>query len=166
MLLGRKMRSIRNKGVLTRLVFVFLLTLTLTLITDSYGGERKPIKPSQKDKCPVCGMFVAKYPDFLAEILFKDGSYAVFDGTKDMFKYYFNLKKYNPQKRLEDIDSIYVTDYYNLTLMDGYQTFYVTGSDVYGPMGKELIPLEKEADAKEFMKDHKGQSILRFKGMD
>jgi len=163
MLLGRKMRSIRNKGVLTRLVFVFLLTLTLTLITDSYGGERKPIKPSQKDKCPVCGMFVAKYPDFLAEILFKDGSYAVFDGTKDMFKYYFNLKKYNPQKRLEDIDSIYVTDYYNLTLMDGYQTFYVTGSDVYGPMGKELIPLEKEADAKEFMKDHKGQSILRFK---
>jgi nitrous oxide reductase accessory protein NosL len=165
MLLGRKMRSIRNKGVLTRLVFVFLLTLTLTLITDSYGGERKPIKPSQKDKCPVCGMFVAKYPDFLAEILFKDGSYAVFDGTKDMFKYYFNLKKYNPQKRLEDIDSIYVTDYYNLTLMDGYQTFYVTGSDVYGPMGKELIPLEKEADAKEFMKDHKGQSILRFKGI-
>jgi len=159
------MRSIRNKGVLTRLVFVFLLTLTLTLITDSYGGERKPIKPSQKDKCPVCGMFVAKYPDFLAEILFKDGSYAVFDGTKDMFKYYFNLKKYNPQKRLEDIDSIYVTDYYNLTLMDGYQTFYVTGSDVYGPMGKELIPLEKEADAKEFMKDHKGQSILRFKGI-
>ena len=165
MLLGRKMRSIRNKGVLTRLVFVFLLTLTLTLITDSYGGERKPIKPSQKDKCPVCGMFVAKYPDFLAEILFKDGSCAVFDGTKDMFKYYFNLKKYNPQKRLEDIDSIYVTDYYNLTLMDGYQTFYVTGSDVYGPMGKELIPLEKEADAKEFMKDHKGQSILRFKGI-
>ena len=159
------MRSIRIKGVLTRLVFVFLLTLTLTLITDSYGGERKPIKPSQKDKCPVCGMFVAKYPDFLAEILFKDGSYAVFDGTKDMFKYYFNLKKYNPQKRLEDIDSIYVTDYYNLTLMDGYQTFYVTGSDVYGPMGKELIPLEKEADAKEFMKDHKGQSILRFKGI-
>lgn len=32
-------------------------------------------------------------------------------------------------------------------------------------MGKELIPLEKEADAKEFMKDHKGQSILRFKGI-
>jgi len=163
MLLGRKMRSIRNKGVLTRLVFVLVLTLALALITDLHSGERKPIKPSQKDKCPVCGMFVAKYSDFLAEILFKDGSYAVFDGTKDMFKYYFNLKKYNSKKRLEDIDSVYVTDYYNLALIDGYQAFYVMGSDVYGPMGKELIPLEKEADAKEFMKDHKGQSTLKFK---
>ena len=108
-------------------------------------------------------MFVAKYPDFLAEILFKDGTYAVFDGAKDMFKYYFNLKKYNPKKRREDIDSIHVTDYYNLTFIDGYQALYVVGSNVFGPMGKELIPLGKDGDAKEFMKDHKGQSTLRFK---
>ena len=145
-------------------VLTLTLTLFLTLILSrAHSGERKPVKPTSKDKCPVCGMFVAKYPDFLAEIIFKDGSYAVFDGTKDMFKYYFDLKKYNPKKRLEDIDSVYVTDYYNLALIDGYQAFYVMGSDVYGPMGKELIPLEKEADAKEFMKDHKGQSILKFK---
>jgi nitrous oxide reductase accessory protein NosL len=51
-------------------------------------------------------------------------------------------------------------------LIDGYHAYYVTGSDVYGPMGKELIPLEKETDAKEFMKDHKGQSILRFKDVN
>ena len=108
-------------------------------------------------------MFVAKYPDFLAEILFKDGSSAFFDGTKDMFKYYLNLEKYDPKKRLEDIDSIYVTNYYNLTLIDAYQASYVMGSDVNGPMRKELIPLETEGDAKEFMKDHKGQSTLRFK---
>jgi nitrous oxide reductase accessory protein NosL len=141
-------------------LFVLSLTLTLSL---SWSGDRKPVKPSQKDKCPVCGMFVAKYSDFLAEVIFNDGSYAVFDGPKDMFKYYFNLKKYNPKKRLEDIDSIYVTDYYNLALINGYRAFYVMGSDIYGPMGRELIPLEKEPDAKEFMKDHKGQSILRFK---
>ncbi len=149
-------------------LFLFLLALSLTLtllLSPSRGGERKPVKPTQKDKCPVCGMFAAKYPDFLAEILFKDGSYAVFDGTKDMFKYYFNLKKYNPRKRLEDIDSIYVTDYYSLALIDGYQAFYVMGSNVYGPMGKELIPLLKEADANEFMKDHKGKVLLEFKGV-
>ena len=137
-----------------------VLTLTLSL---SWSGDRKPIKPLARDKCPVCGMFVEKYPDFLAEVLFKDGSYAVFDGTKDMFKYYFNLKKYNPKKRLQDIDSIYVTDYYNLTLIDGYRAFYVMGADVYGPMGKELVPIENEGGAKEFMGDHKGKSILKFK---
>ncbi len=30
-------------------------------------------------------------------------------------------------------------------------------------MGKEFIPLERDDDAKEFMKDHKGQSTLSFK---
>jgi len=108
-------------------------------------------------------MFVAKYPDFLAEIVFKDGTYVVFDGTKDMFKYSLNLKKYNPSKGPEDIDSIYVTDYYNLTLIGGAEAYYVIGSDIYGPMGRELIPLEKEADAAGFMKDHKGKSVLKFK---
>jgi nitrous oxide reductase accessory protein NosL len=108
-------------------------------------------------------MFVAKYPDFVAEILFKDGSYAVFDGAKDMFKYYFNLKKYSPKKNVSDIVSLYVTDYYTLTLLDGFNAYYVLGSDVFGPMGRELVPFEKEADAREFLKDHKGQSIKQFK---
>jgi nitrous oxide reductase accessory protein NosL len=141
----------------------FFLTLSLTLLLSlSQSGERKPIKPSPKDKCPVCGMFVAKYPDFLAQVLFKDGSSAFFDGTKDMFKYYFNLKKYQPSKNLSDIDDIYVTNYYDLTLTDGRSAYYVLGSDIYGPMGRELIPFNKEADAKEFKKDHQGKSVLKF----
>jgi copper chaperone NosL len=144
------------------LILAFALTLSLTL-SLSQGGDRKPIKPSPKDKCPVCGMFVAKYPDFLAQILFKDGSSAFFDGTKDMFKYYLNLKKYQPSTNVSDIDGIYVTNYYDLTLTDGLAAYYVLGSDIYGPMGRELIPFEKEADAREFMKDHQGKSILRFK---
>ena len=148
--------------------FALTLSLTLTLVlsltlTLAYGGDRKPVKPTQKDKCPVCGMFVAKYPDFLAEVIFKDGSYALFDGAKDMFKYLLNLRKYNTGKSVGEIDSIYVTEYYHLTLIDGHEAYYVIGSDIYGPMGRELVPLEKEPEAREFMKDHKGKSILRFK---
>jgi copper chaperone NosL len=107
-------------------------------------------------------MFVAKYPDFVARIAFKNGSFVFFDGAKDMFKYYFNLSKYNPKDRRTDIGSIYVTDYYGLSYIDGLKAYYVQGSDVYGPMGRELIPFEKEGEAKEFMKDHKGKVILRF----
>jgi len=107
-------------------------------------------------------MFVAKYPDFLAQILFKDGSSVFFDGTKDMFKYYLNLKKYQPTRNVSDIDSIYVTNYYDLTLTDGRSAYFVLGSDVYGPMGRELIPFKKEVDANEFKKDHQGKSVLKF----
>lgn len=146
---------------------VITINLTIALLlycsTALFAGEKKPIKPSPKDKCPVCGMFVAKYSDWGAEIIFRDGSYAFFDGAKDMFKYYFNIAKYNPSKNQSDIDSIYVTDYYNLTLINGYNVHYVVGSDVYGPMGRELVPFAKEKDAVGFMNDHKGKKILRFK---
>jgi copper chaperone NosL len=142
--------------------FYILLLLTLTL-TQSHAGERKSVKPSPRDKCPVCGMFVAKFPDWNAEIIFKDGSYAVFDGAKDMFKYYFDLKRYNPSKSPGDIDSIYVTDYYDLTLIDGTKAFYVSGSDVHGPMGRELIPFKEEGGAMDFLKDHKGKVVLKFR---
>lgn len=146
-----------KRSVLLVLLGVFLLT------SAAAAEERKPVKVSPQDKCPVCGMFVAKYPDWITQIIFKDGSYAAFDGAKDMFKYYFNLKKYNPSKNTTDIDSIYVMDYYSLSLIDGLNAFYVIGSDVYGPMGRELIPSTKEDDAKEFMKDHSGKRVLTFK---
>ena len=144
----------------------FAAAILITLISVSsmaWGADQKPVKPSPKDKCPVCGMFVAKYPDFVTQVIFKDGSYAVFDGAKDMFKYYLNLKKYAPAKGFEDISAIYVTDYYSLEPIDGRTAWYVVGSDVFGPMGKELIPFAKETDARGFMNDHMGKTLLRFK---
>jgi copper chaperone NosL len=141
---------------------VATVVVILLFVPVLWGGEKKAVKPSSKDKCPVCGMFVAKYPDFTAQIIFKDGSVTFFDGTKDMFKYYFNMSKYNPKQKESDIDFIYVTDYYSLAPTDGRRAYYVYGSDVYGPMGKELISFENPGEGKEFMKDHKGKSMLRF----
>jgi nitrous oxide reductase accessory protein NosL len=137
--------------------------LMLVLAIPATGAGQKPVTLSAKDKCPVCGMFVAKYPDFSAQIIFRDGTYAVFDGVKDMLKYYSEIPRYAPGKKKADITAIYVTNYYTLGLIDGYRAFYVSGSDVSGPMGKELVPFDKKTDAKEFMKDHKGRSILTFK---
>jgi copper chaperone NosL len=140
----------------------FRMILMAVLLTCSIASAEEPMKASKADKCPVCGMFVANYPDFLTRVVFTDGSYAFFDGAKDMFKYYFNLKKYNPTKELSDIAVIHVTDYYSMTPIDGRKAYFVVGSNVFGPMGKELIPFEKEAEAKEFMKDHAGKMTLRF----
>jgi nitrous oxide reductase accessory protein NosL len=55
-----------------------------------------------------------------------------------------------------------VKDYYSLEVIDGRTAFYVEGSDVYGPMGRELVPFGREKDARQFMKDHKGKSLFRF----
>ncbi|MBW2309310.1 MAG: nitrous oxide reductase accessory protein NosL [Deltaproteobacteria bacterium] len=146
--------------MMKKVISCFLILLLTTSFASA--ADKAPRKPTKKDKCPVCGMFVYKYPDWVGEIIFKDDSVFFFDGAKDLFKYYFNLKKYNPKKIQADIDSMYVTEYYDLKLINARDAFYVIGSDVYGPMGNELIPFANEPDAREFMKDHKGKKILKF----
>ena len=138
---------------------IYLMFLSVPL---SVAADKKPFEVKKSDKCPVCGMFVAGYKNWEAQIIFGDGSYAVFDGPKDMFRYYLNVKKYNPAKTASDISNIYVTEYYSTKLMDARKAFFVRGSDVNGPMGAELVPLATEAAAKDFLKDHKGSRILKF----
>jgi len=128
----------------------------------AFAAVHKPAKAGAKDKCPVCGMFVAKYPDFAAQIQFRDGSAVHFDGAKDLFKYYLNLARYAPGKKTTDIAALFVCNYYDLTPTDGVQAYYVVGSDVYGPMGRELIAFARQSEARDFLKDHRGKSILRF----
>ncbi len=147
----------------SRLKLLLALALTLTLVCRAGAEEKKDLKPASKDKCPVCGMFVAKYPDWVAGLRFRDGSTAHFDGVKDLFKYYFDLKKYNPSKKQTDIELVQVTDYYDLVPFDGFKAFYAVGSDVLGPMGRELIPFAREEAAREFLKDHQGKAVVTFK---
>ncbi|RII29237.1 MAG: nitrous oxide reductase accessory protein NosL [Geobacter sp.] len=127
------------------------------------AADLKPHKAGPKDKCPVCGMFVAKYPDFAAQITFRDGATFHFDGAKDMFRFYLNLSRYAPGKKTTDVAAVFVTNYYDLSLVNGLTAYYVIGSDVYGPMGRELIPFVRETEARDFMKDHHGTSRIRFR---
>lgn len=149
---------------LKRLVTLSTLCLFCFWMAASSPGaaEEWAPKPTAKDKCPVCGMFVAKYPDWLTAIRFKDGSHVYFDGAKDLFKYLHDPKKYDRAGKAEEIEAVLVMDYYGLSWIDARRAWYVLGSDVYGPMGRELISLELEASAHEFLRDHKGLKIIRF----
>ncbi|GAB4489159.1 MAG: nitrous oxide reductase accessory protein NosL [Thermodesulfovibrionales bacterium] len=142
---------------------LLLLAACLLLTTGAHADGPKPVEITKTDKCPVCGMFVAKYRNWISQVVFSDGTYAAFDGPKDMFKYYFNLQKYNPSKRLSDIRAVYVIEYYSAKPVDARTAWFVLGSDVYGPMGAEFIPVSTEAQAKEFLKDHKGKKIVTFR---
>jgi nitrous oxide reductase accessory protein NosL len=145
---------------MTRGAFVLLGLLLAPLSSWSQGLDLPP--PGPKDTCPVCGMFVAKYPEWVATVLYRDGHAHHFDGAKDMFKYLFDLAKWAPGHSAEEIKAIGVTDYYGLNRIDARQAWYVIGSDVLGPMGNELVPLQSQEDAEEFLHDHQGRRILRF----
>jgi len=106
-------------------------------------------------------MFVAKYPGWVAQIQFKDAKTNFFDGVKDAFAFYFDPQKYGGPKA-EEIKEMWAQDYYTLKWVDLRKAYMVVGSDVYGPMGHELIPFASEKAAKSFAKDHHGKKVLTF----
>jgi copper chaperone NosL len=120
------------------------------------------IAPRPDDKCPICGMFVARYPDWIAGVRFSDGSHAVFDGAKDLFKFLLGTERDGRGHGAADVRSAFVTDYYAVKQVDAREAWFVLGSDVLGPMGHELIPFAVERDAREFLADHHGRRLLRF----
>ncbi len=138
--------------------------LALVLVAGPATGQhatRKPQEPTAADKCPVCGMFVKDYPRWWAEIVYGDGKAVFFDGPKDLFKYLLTPSAYGGRKTASDA-ALYVREYYSLRWIDARTPFYVIDSDVYGPMGHELVPLASEDDAREFKADHRGSRILRY----
>ena len=144
---------------------VTLLLALLCLLTFAGPATAAPKAsgaPPKNAKCPVCGMLVAKYPDWYGTIVYLDGTTSYFDGPKDLFNYYLNPQKYQPAQKRAEIVAITVKDYYSLTGIGARQAFFVTGSNVLGPMGKELIPFAKKADADGFRADHLGRRLLRF----
>lgn len=143
-----------------RIIIVLVLACALTVTGAYAAGKGGAVPPNAK--CPVCGMFVSKYPDWTATASFKDGTTHYFDGPKDLLTYYLEPTRYARGRRQADIASMTVKEYYSLGMIDPRGAFFVLGSDVYGPMGSELIPFKTQKDAMAFKIDHKGKRIIRF----
>lgn len=141
-----------------RPLWPLLLLLSMNLVAEPIDLP----SPGPKDTCPVCGMFVARYPDWIATVRYRNGHAHHFDGAKDMFKYLLDLPRWAPGHELDQIETIGVTEYYSVQRIEARQAYYAIGSDVLGPMGHELIPLETQADAEAFLKDHGAVRILRY----
>ncbi len=151
---------------------IILSVVTLLFVPDSWAldlhrkqksTERKLyVTVTKKDRCPVCGMFVHPYKKWITQIQFKDGSHHSFDGVKCMCRFFLNPEKYDPTEPKQAIKLILVRDYYTLKFIRHDTAFYVIGSNVFGPMGHELIPFSSEKNGNTFLADHNGLKILRF----
>ncbi len=76
-----------------------------------------------------------------------DGRTLAFDSNKCLLRY-----------RLDhaSITGAWVTDYYARTHLALEAAFFVTGSDVMGPMGADLVALGSRADGERFVHGHHG----------
>lgn len=135
--------------------FFLFLTVFLVLLTACTSKKKTP--PSEH-RCANCNMIVEKYPNWIEKVVVSATDTLYFDGPRCMFKILLESPK--------EIQTVLVKDYYSLKYIDGRNAFYVTGSDILGPMGNELIPFENEQAAREFLNEHKGKQIIRFNDVD
>jgi nitrous oxide reductase accessory protein NosL len=102
-------------------------------------------------------MFVLPHPTWVAGLRFPDGRIEYFDGPKDLFR-----RLASPEGRARP-GQAFVTDYYTTEAIPAATAWFVAGSDVLGPMGRELIPFSTEEQARGFARDHRGEAVLSFR---
>ena len=148
--------AIVTEGFCDKLSSAHLEAVSIYLFDRKHlsNNQKYPkLTATQKEKCPVCGMFLYKYPEWISRINYADTSYG-FDGIKDMMKYYFEHQN--------NIKEILVQEYYTQETLEAREAYFVTGSDVYGPIGNELLAFKNKKNAQRFMIDHRGKELLRF----
>lgn len=164
---GMMKKTIRDLNLCGNLTQTDLQNLSrylwdIKMFDEDLLGAKKRIEVPKDAKCPVCGMFVAKYPKWVGKISFNDAHAHYFDGAKDLFKYYFDPQEFMGGHSADEFTQIEVTNYYTLEPVDAKEAFFVIGSRVYGPMGHELIPFTTMEEAQNFKKTHFGTQILTF----
>jgi len=154
------MDTIVASGACKKLSKTKLKAVAYYVSNGSMKANANAMKVPEGAKCPVCGMFVSKYPKWAA-MMEVNGHKHYFDGVKDMMKYYiFDADFPYDRKKITQIE---VTDFYTLEAIPARFAWFVYDSELFGPMGRELIPFSTEEAAKSFMTDHGGKKIVRFK---
>jgi len=108
-------------------------------------------------KCDFCGMPYADYPNWHVHAQPSSGKNTFyFCSPNCFFSHTFEQSTDYAQ------GSVTMVDYYKLADIDGKSAFYVSGSDVPGPMGVGLVPFATEADAQAFWDEHNASGIHTF----
>lgn len=131
----------------TSISLAFFILLWITPIQLSGCEESRP-------RCAQCGMFVDLAPRWRAGALNEAGSEVSFDSPKCLLRWLAS-------ERGRGAQGPWVTEYYGQRHAEVSSVWWVIGSDVEGPMGRDLVPLDSEQAAQRFLTEHHGAKVLR-----
>ncbi len=143
---------------------LFLIYLLIALFGMTSQAFSQPLKIESNQICPLCGMYPARYSQFNCLIVFKDGTYEAFDSAAGLLVYMLFPDKTGIKPK--PVDRIYFKDYQKESWLEAGKTFFVTGSEILGPMGIEFLPADSEQAAKKLKKQELGKDIIHFKKID
>ena len=128
----------------------------------AWGVGRLEPRPVPKDaRCPVCGMFPARNPDWAAQVIFENGDTQFFDSPLTLWTYLHDVARYAPGRSAAEIASRWVTDGASRRWIAADTAFYVHGSNALGPMrAGNLPPFASQDEAQAFAR-RRGGEVLR-----
>jgi nitrous oxide reductase accessory protein NosL len=120
---------------------------------------------SPGDRCPVCAMKVVKHRPFASAIQLNDNTTYYFCGTGCMIRSWMHPEIFLDVAKA-DLTLPVVREYFTGREIDARDVIWVAGSDVIGPMGPALVPLQDEDSLKTFKQRHGGKTTFRLEEMD
>ena len=120
-------------------------------------------------RCPVCGMFPARAPEWAAQLIFANGEAHFFDSPLSLFMYLQDMPRYSPQRNASEVVARYVSDS-NAAPGQGWlaaeQAFYVHGSNARGPMRAGNLPAFASRSAAQAFAARRGGEVRSFAQVD
>lgn len=117
-------------------------------------------------RCPVCGMYPARSPDWAAQVIFANGDAQFFDSPLSLFMYLNDVARYSPGRSADEIVAHYVTDVSSKTWTDARSAFYVHGSSAKGPMRAGNLPAFASKKAALQFAEQRGGAVLAYADVD
>ena len=120
-------------------------------------------------RCPVCGMFPARSPQWAAQLIFDNGDAQFFDSPLSLFMYLQDVPRYSPGRSAGSIVAHYVTDASGAgqaRWIDALGAYYVHGSSAKGPMRAGNLPAFASREAAQAFAAQRGGTVLAFGAID
>jgi copper chaperone NosL len=129
------------------------IVLLLALIV-ACEGEGAPALAQAGEHCAHCGMTIAEGSGFTAGATDAAGHAVFFDSPKCLFRWL-------GQTGGAGATGAWVTEYFTRARTSIDDALYVLGSDVSGPMGRDLVPVTPRERADHFASSHGGRVLSR-----
>ncbi len=139
--------------------------LAATVIGQPIAAQAADLSPQyvqRSTRCPVCGMYPYRTPQWTAQIVFNDQTASSFDSPADMFRFINNMMLFDKTHKPADIGAIWVADYTTKAWVDAKKAFYVLGSKARGPMNDPNLPAFASREAADAHVKAEGGKVLGF----
>lgn len=136
----------RLKSLLLHSLCTALLALTTATLAqaDEALTAVETLPPattvSARTRCPVCGMYPARYPKWMVQLIYRDQTQKVFDSPADLLRFLQHMDKYDRTHTATDIAAIYLSDYQKGGWINAKTSYLVMGSKARGPMNQPDLP--------------------------